>query len=32
LRLQSAAALHFDNAPGWQRIYADDIAVVHVRH
>jgi hypothetical protein len=32
LRPQSAAALHFDNAPGWQRIYADDIAVVHVRH
>ena len=31
LRPQSAAALHFDHSPGWRRIYADDVAVVHVR-
>jgi len=31
LRPRSAAALHFDHSPGWQRIYADDVAVVHVR-
>jgi hypothetical protein len=32
LRPRSAAALHFDHSPHWRRIYADDIAVVHVRH
>lgn len=31
LRPQSEAALYFDNSPGWRRLYADDIAVVHVR-
>jgi hypothetical protein len=31
LRPRSAAALHFDHSPGWQRLYADDVAVVHVR-
>jgi hypothetical protein len=31
LRTNSAAALHFDHSPGWRRIYADDVAVVHVR-
>jgi hypothetical protein len=31
LRPQSAAALHFEHSPGWRRIYADDVAVVHVR-
>ena len=31
LRPQSAAALHFDRSPGWQRLYADDVAVVHIR-
>jgi hypothetical protein len=31
LRPRSAAALHFDHSPGWRRIYADDVAVVHVR-
>jgi hypothetical protein len=28
---RSAAALHFDQSPGWRRVYADDVAVVHVR-
>jgi hypothetical protein len=28
----SAAALHFDHSPVWRRLYADDVAVVHVRH
>jgi hypothetical protein len=27
----SAAALHFDHSPGWRRMYADDVAVIHVR-
>jgi hypothetical protein len=31
LRTGSAAALHFDHASGWRRIYADNVAVVHVR-
>ena len=31
LRPKSAAALHFDYSPEWRRIYADDVAVVHVR-
>src|SRR5262249_32600189 len=31
LRPRSAAALHFDHSPSWQRFYADDVAVVHVR-
>jgi hypothetical protein len=31
LRPQSVAALIFDHSPGWRRIYADDVAVVHVR-
>ena len=31
LRSRSAPALHFDHSPGWRRIYADDVAVVHVR-
>ena len=31
LRPGSAAALHFDRSPGWRRLYADDVAVVHVR-
>jgi hypothetical protein len=31
LRAKSAAALHFDYSPGWRRIYADDVAVIHVR-
>jgi hypothetical protein len=31
LRPQSAAALHFDHSPAWRRLYADDVAVVHVR-
>jgi hypothetical protein len=32
LRPESAAALHFDRSPSWRRIYADRIAVVHVRN
>jgi hypothetical protein len=31
LRTKSPAALHFDHSPGWRRIYADDVAVIHVR-
>jgi hypothetical protein len=31
LRPRSPAALHFDRAPGWRRLYEDDVAVVHVR-
>ena len=31
LRTGSAPALHLDHSPGWRRIYADDVAVVHVR-
>jgi hypothetical protein len=31
LRARSAPALHLDHSPGWRRIYADDVAVVHVR-
>jgi hypothetical protein len=30
LRPRSPAALYFDHSPGWRRIYADDVAVVHV--
>jgi hypothetical protein len=32
LRSGSAPAFYFDRSPRWQRIYADDIAVVHVRN
>jgi hypothetical protein len=28
---KSTAALHFDQSPHWRRVYADDVAVVHVR-
>jgi hypothetical protein len=31
LRPKSSAMLHFDQSPHWRRVYADDIAVVHVR-
>jgi hypothetical protein len=31
LKPRSEAALQFDHSPGWRRIYADDVAVVHVR-
>jgi hypothetical protein len=31
LRPRSAPALHLDHSPAWRRIYADDVAVVHVR-
>jgi hypothetical protein len=31
LRPRSAAALHFDHSPAWRRLYADEVAVVHVR-
>jgi hypothetical protein len=31
LRPQSPAVLHFDHSPGWRRIYADAVAVIHVR-
>jgi hypothetical protein len=31
LRARSAEALHFDYSPAWRRVYADDVAVVHVR-
>jgi hypothetical protein len=31
LRSKSEAAHHFDHSPGWRRLYADDVAVVHVR-
>jgi len=31
LRPSSPAALHFDHSPAWRRLYADDVAVVHVR-
>jgi hypothetical protein len=27
----SPAAFHFDHSPAWRRLYADDVAVVHVR-
>ena len=27
----TAEALHFDHSPRWRQIYADDIAVIHVR-
>jgi hypothetical protein len=27
----SPAAFHFDHSPTWRRIYADDVAVIHVR-
>ena len=27
----SVAALHFDHSPVWRRLYADNVAVVHVR-
>jgi hypothetical protein len=31
LSAQSQAAVLLDHLPGWRRLYADDIAVVHVR-
>ena len=31
LRPKSSAVLHFDQSPHWRRVYADDVAVVHVR-
>jgi hypothetical protein len=31
LRTGSAPALHFNHSPNWRRIYADDVAVIHVR-
>jgi hypothetical protein len=31
LRTRSAPALHLDHSPRWRRIYADEVAVVHVR-
>jgi hypothetical protein len=31
LRTGSAPALHFDHSPGWRQIYADPVAVIHVR-
>jgi hypothetical protein len=31
LRTGSAPALHLDHSPSWQRVYADEVAVVHVR-
>jgi hypothetical protein len=31
LSAKSAAASHFDRSPDWRQIYADDIAVIHVR-
>jgi hypothetical protein len=31
VRANSSAAFHFDLSPRWRRIYADDVAVVHVR-
>jgi hypothetical protein len=31
LKPRSEEALYFDHSPGWRRLYADDVAVVHVR-
>jgi hypothetical protein len=31
LRAQSPAAFHFDHSPHWRKVYADEVAVVHVR-
>jgi hypothetical protein len=31
LRPLSPAAFHFDHSPAWRRLYADNVAVVHVR-
>jgi hypothetical protein len=31
LKPRSEEALHFDHSPAWRRLYADDVAVVHVR-
>jgi hypothetical protein len=31
LRTGSAPALHLDHSPTWRKVYADEIAVVHVR-
>jgi len=31
LQPKSSAVLHFDQSPHWRRVYADDVAVVHVR-
>ena len=28
---KSSSARHFDQSPSWRRVYADDVAVVHVR-
>jgi hypothetical protein len=31
LTADSPAALQMDHAPGWTRLYADDVAIIHVR-
>src|SRR5262249_12422424 len=31
LKPRSAEAFYFDHSPGWRRLYADDVAVIHVR-
>jgi hypothetical protein len=31
LRTRSAAAILFDHLDGWQKVYVDDIATIHVR-
>jgi hypothetical protein len=31
LRRQTAGGQLLDRVPGWQQVYADDIAVVHIR-
>jgi hypothetical protein len=31
LRTQSAATKLLDHIDGWQKVYADDIATIHVR-
>jgi hypothetical protein len=32
LRTQSAATKLLDHIDGWQRVYSDDIATIHVRN
>jgi hypothetical protein len=31
MRTQSAATILLDHVDGWQKVYADDIATIHVR-
>ncbi len=31
MRTRSAATKLFDHADGWQKVYADDVATIHVR-